>query len=46
MRQKLETTRNMRFGVSEGMLLAAGPGGPDIFLLTPAPGATPGMRVK
>ena len=38
--------RKMRFGVSEGMLLAAGPGGPDIFLLTPAPGATPGMRVK
>lgn len=38
--------RKMRFGVSEGMLLAAGPGGPDIFLLTPDSGATPGMRVK
>lgn len=38
--------RKMRFGVSEGMLLAAGPGGRDIFLLTPDSGATPGMRVK
>lgn len=38
--------RKMRFGTSEGMLLAAGPGGGDIFLLTPDPGATPGMRVK
>jgi len=38
--------RKMRFGTSEGMLLAAGPGGRDIFLLTPDPGAKPGMRVK
>ena len=38
--------RTMRFGVSEGMVLAAGPGGPDIFLLTPDSGAQPGMRVK
>ena len=38
--------RKMRFGVSEGMVLAAGPGGEDIFLLSPDGGATPGMRVK
>jgi methionyl-tRNA synthetase len=38
--------RKMRFGVSEGMVLAAGPGGEDIFLLAPDDGAEPGMRVK
>ena len=38
--------RKMRFGVSEGMVLAAGPGGKDIFVLTPDEGAAPGMRVK
>ncbi len=38
--------RKMRFGVSEGMVLAAGPGGKDIFILTPDEGAKPGMRVK
>jgi methionyl-tRNA synthetase len=38
--------RRMRFGVSEGMVLAAGPGGEDIFLLSPDDGAAPGMRVK
>jgi methionyl-tRNA synthetase len=38
--------RKMRFGVSEGMILAAGPGGPDVFLLSPDAGAAPGMRVK
>ncbi len=38
--------RKMRFGVSEGMVLAAGPGGKDIFLLSPDDGAQPGMRVK
>ncbi|MDH3336534.1 MAG: methionine--tRNA ligase [Gammaproteobacteria bacterium] len=38
--------RKMRFGVSEGMVLAAGPGGKDIFLLAPDDGAEPGMRVK
>ncbi|MCY4154851.1 MAG: methionine--tRNA ligase [Gammaproteobacteria bacterium] len=38
--------RKMRFGVSEGMALAAGPGGKDLFLLSPDPGAQPGMRVK
>jgi methionyl-tRNA synthetase len=36
----------MRFGVSEGMVLAAGPGDADIFLLSPDSGATPGMVVK
>jgi methionyl-tRNA synthetase len=38
--------RKMRFGVSEGMVLAAGPGGKDIYLLSPDQGATPGMRIK
>ncbi|WP_337840214.1 methionine--tRNA ligase [Rheinheimera sp.] len=38
--------RKMRFGLSEGMVMAAGPGGSEIFLLTPDSGATPGMRVK
>ena len=38
--------RRMKFGVSEGMVLAAGPGGSDIFLLSADPGAKPGMRVK
>ena len=38
--------RKMRFGVSEGMVLAAGPGDEDIFLLSPDDGAEPGMRVK
>ena len=38
--------RKMRFGTSEGMVLAAGPGGPNIFLLSPDDGAEPGMRVK
>jgi methionyl-tRNA synthetase len=38
--------RKMRFGMSEGMVLAAGPGGEDIFLLSLDSGATPGMRIK
>ncbi len=38
--------RKMRFGVSEGMVLAAGPGGGDLYLLEPHPGAQPGMQVK
>jgi methionyl-tRNA synthetase len=38
--------RKMRFGVSEGMVLASGPGGEEIFLLSPDDGAKPGMRVK
>ncbi len=38
--------RKMRFGTSEGMVLAAGPGEKEIFLLSPDSGATPGMKVK
>ncbi len=38
--------RKMRFGVSEGMVLAAGPGGDAIWLLAPDSGAQPGMVVK
>jgi methionyl-tRNA synthetase len=37
--------RKMRFGTSEGMVLAAGPGGDDLYVLQPDDGATPGMRV-
>lgn len=37
--------RKMKFGVSEGMVCAAGPGGKDIFLLSPDSGAQPGMRI-
>jgi len=40
------TPRKMRFGVSEGMVLAAGPGGEDLFILNPDEGAQAGMRVK
>ena len=38
--------RKMRFGTSEGMVLAAGPGGADIFLVAPDAGAAPGMEVR
>jgi methionyl-tRNA synthetase len=38
--------RKMRFGLSEGMVLAAGPGGKDLFILSPDEGAEPGMRIK
>jgi methionyl-tRNA synthetase len=38
--------RKMKFGVSEGMVLAASGDGPGIFLLAPDSGAMPGMRVK
>lgn len=38
--------RKMRFGVSEGMILSAGSGGADLFLLDADPGATAGMPVK
>ena len=38
--------RKMRFGTSQGMVLAAGPGGEDIWLLSVDEGAKPGMRVK
>jgi methionyl-tRNA synthetase len=37
--------RKMKFGLSEGMVLAAGPGGQEIWLLEPHEGAQPGMRV-
>ncbi|MGA4450247.1 methionine--tRNA ligase [Ectopseudomonas chengduensis] len=38
--------RKMKFGISEGMVLAAGPGGEEIYLLSPDNGAKPGQRVK
>ena len=38
--------RKMKFGISEGMVLAAGPGGEEIYLLSPDSGAKPGQRVK
>ena len=38
--------RAMKFGVSEGMVLAASGDGPGIFLVSPDAGAEPGMRVK
>jgi len=38
--------RKMRFGISEGMVLAAGPGGKDLFILEPHEGAMPGMKIK
>lgn len=37
--------RQMKFGLSEGMVVAAGPGGPDVFLTAPDEGAKPGMRL-
>jgi methionyl-tRNA synthetase len=37
--------RKMKFGISEGMVLAAGPGGDELWLLEPHEGAQPGMRV-
>jgi len=38
--------RKMRFGMSEGMVLAAGPGGKELWVLNPDEGAQAGMRVK
>jgi methionyl-tRNA synthetase len=38
--------RKMKFGVSEGMILAASGEGPGVYLLAPDSGARPGMRVK
>jgi methionyl-tRNA synthetase len=38
--------RKMKFGVSEGMVLAASGDGPGIFILSPDTGAEPGMKVK
>ena len=37
--------RKMRFGVSEGMITAAGPGGEEVFMLNIDEGAQPGQRV-
>ena len=37
--------RQMKFGLSEGMILAAGEGEKDIFLLSVDSGATPGMDI-
>jgi methionyl-tRNA synthetase len=38
--------RKMRFGISEGMILSAGSGGEDLFLLDVDAGALPGAQVK
>jgi methionyl-tRNA synthetase len=38
--------RKMKFGVSEGMILASGTGGSDLFMLTTDPGTKPGQRVS
>ena len=38
--------RKMKFGVSEGMVLAASGDGPGLFLISPDSGAQPGMKVK
>jgi methionyl-tRNA synthetase len=38
--------RKMKFGMSEGMVLAAGTGGADLFMLSPDDGAKVGQRVK
>ena len=37
--------RKMKFGLSEGMVTACGPGGKEVFLLSPDSGAVPGQRV-
>ncbi len=37
--------RKLKFGMSEGMVLAAGPGGDQLWILEPHEGAQPGMRV-
>jgi methionyl-tRNA synthetase len=37
--------RKMRFGVSEGVVLAAGPGGDELYILEPDEGSKPGLRV-
>jgi len=38
--------RKMRFGISEGMVLAAGEGDTELYILNPDSGATPGMRIR
>ena len=37
--------RKMKFGLSEGMIVAAGPGGSEVFLLQVDSGAKPGQRL-
>ena len=37
--------RKMKFGISEGMVIASGPGGEEVYLLSPDEGAIPGQRV-
>ncbi|MBA2114639.1 methionine--tRNA ligase [Bremerella alba] len=37
--------RQMKFGLSEGMVCASGPGGEEVFLLSPDEGAKPGQRI-
>ncbi|CAN5270862.1 methionine--tRNA ligase [soil metagenome] len=37
--------RQMKFGLSEGMVIASGPGGAEVYLLSPDSGAVPGQRV-
>ena len=39
------TPRKMKFGLSEGMIVAAGGGGGEVYLLAPDTGAKPGQRV-
>lgn len=38
--------RKMKFGLSEGMVLAAGPGDSELYILSPDSGATPGQRIR
>jgi methionyl-tRNA synthetase len=38
--------RKMKFGLSEGMILASGTGGKEIFVLAPDAGATPGQKIS
>jgi methionyl-tRNA synthetase len=38
--------RKMKFGMSEGMVLAAGPGGDELYILSPDSGAKPGQRIR
>jgi methionyl-tRNA synthetase len=37
--------RQMKFGLSEGMVVASGPGGAEVYVLSPDEGAVPGQRV-
>ena len=37
--------RQMKFGLSEGMVCASGTGGSNVFLLSPDDGSVPGQRV-